>query len=729
VYKNFFGLDKDPFNVNPDPSFLFSTPETEGTYTSLLNGIRTRKGLIVLTGEVGTGKTLLLRKLMDEVRAEWAASAFVFNPRMSADDFLDYVLSDFGVDHNGKGGWLVSRKLQDWLLKRHALGFVSVLIVDEAQNLSPEVFEVVRALSSIETPTEKLLQIILSGQRELDGMLRRPRLQAFSQRVALRLRTRPLNTEETGQYITHRLRVAGGEVEKVFTPGAVRAVAAAAGGIPRVINLVCEHALIAGYADQRKPVGAQTVMNVAREFSLGGGHLAREVLAEEGQEAELTYQTEAQSGSPVKEAPVEEKPEPVESKASKAGEELAQTRATGGALPEAPPSFPALGRTISPTPVQEEVAGTAERGDTPIYDFPTEFGRAKPDWGLWVPGVLVVLLAILGVYYFAGGRLPGRARQSEPSYTSSSTPSSQPATADSSNPPNAEPGGRPEQAQTPAPPVQRESADAAGGAAAPPATAADQAILSETPKRTPQLRPVPSRAQEAGQASGAGAPAPAQRPSLGQLAVTSNVPRASVTVDGQSRPDWMTPFTFKMLAPGTHSVTVSKDGYRTTNQTVTVEAGENTSINATLAPSGGEIDISTNPATAEVFIDGKSYGSGPVRAQVEVGQHTYLVRQAGRETVEGKLEVKDQSVVQRSVDLPLKPPPTPAVNITVTTQPPSAKIYADGAAMSGASPLSFHLAAGHHTLIIFAQGRRPVRREVDISESGLLTLYVTLPEQ
>ena len=296
-------------------------------------------------------------------------------------------------------------------------------------------------------------------------------------------------------------------------------MAAASEGIPRLINLVCEHALIVGFADQRKPVGAQTVMDVAREFSLVGGNLAREVHAEEGQEAESTNQTEAQSGSPVKEAPVEEKLEPVESEASKAGEELAQTQAVGGVLLEAPPSVPAPGRSVSPAPVQEEKAATAERGDTPIYDFPSEFGRTGPDWGLWVPGGLVALLAILGVYYFAGGRLPGRARQSEPSYTASSSPSSQPATTDPSNPSNAEPAGHPQQAQTPTPP---ESAGAAGGAAASPATLADQAILSETPKRTPQLRPEPFRAPDAPEAASAGAPAPAQRPSvgLGRLSVT-----------------------------------------------------------------------------------------------------------------------------------------------------------------------------------------------------------------
>ena len=241
--------------------------------------------------------------------------------------------------------------------------------------------------------------------------------------------------------------------------------------------------------------------------------------------------------------------------------------------------------------------------------------------------------------------------------------------------------------------------------------------------------PAPSEARAPKGPEAAGTPVPAPRHKLGMLVVTSSVPRAKVAVDGRTSPDWLTPFTFRQVPPGVHLITVSKDGYRAANQEVKMEAGGEASLNAILTRKGGEIDILTSPSGAEVLIDGKSYGPGPVRAPVEAGQHTFVVRQAGRETVEGKLEVEDQSVVQRSVALPLKPRPTPATNISVTTQPPSATIYVDGAPVSGHTPLSFHLSPGHHTLIVSAEGHLPLRREVDIPQDGMLTVYLTLSKQ
>jgi hypothetical protein len=186
---------------------------------------------------------------------------------------------------------------------------------------------------------------------------------------------------------------------------------------------------------------------------------------------------------------------------------------------------------------------------------------------------------------------------------------------------------------------------------------------------------------------------------------------------------------FKDLSPGVHSIVVSKQGYNEAQQSVTMEAGRETSINATLTPPRGKIDISTRPPGAEVLIDGKSYGPGPVRAEVDAGQHTFLVRQAGREPIEGKVVVLDQAVVQRTIDLPLEPLTPPAMNIAVTTTPPSATVYVDGALMSGKTPISFHLSPGHHILIIFAAGYRPVRREIDVPQDGALTVNEKLSGQ
>lgn len=257
MYKNFFGLARDPFIVSPDPYFLFSTAETDKTYARLLDGIRSRKGLILLVGEVGTGKTLLLRKLIEQLKKDATATAFVFNPRMSAAELVDFVLSDFGFDQDSKDKLRTFKVLQDWLLKRCKMGQTSALIIDESQNLSKEAFEVVHALSNLETPTEKLLQIIISGQREIEGILRQPEMKPVSQRIALRLRTCPLSPTETFQYIAHRVRVAGGDAKAIFTPAAIKAVSWSSTGIPRLINLICEHALMAGFVNQRKPVDAK----------------------------------------------------------------------------------------------------------------------------------------------------------------------------------------------------------------------------------------------------------------------------------------------------------------------------------------------------------------------------------------------------------------------------------------------------------------------------------------
>ena len=178
-----------------------------------------------------------------------------------------------------------------------------------------------------------------------------------------------------------------------------------------------------------------------------------------------------------------------------------------------------------------------------------------------------------------------------------------------------------------------------------------------------------------------------------------------------------------------HRIVVSKQGYGDLHQTVTVEAGGTTSLNATLTIPQGEVDISTNPPGAEVLLDGKSYGPGPVRATVVSGQHTFLVRQAGREPVEGKVVVQDQAVVQQSVDLPVKRVTVPEMNIAVTTNPASATVYLDGAPMSGKTPISFHLSPGHHLLIIFAAGYRPVRREIDVPPDRTFAVNETLSAQ
>jgi general secretion pathway protein A len=268
MYKRFFGLKENPFNVNPDPRYLFLTESTQEALACLTYGIETRKGFILLTGEVGTGKTTLVNRLLEWLQKERVSTAFVFNPRLSVSQFFDFMMADFGIPCESRQKSQVLLKLNQWLLDRYQAGERAVLIVDEAQNLSPQMLEEIRLLTNLETSTEKLLQIVLSGQPELEHKLNQPQLRQLRQRVTLRAKTRPLTREETSGYIQERLRIAGAENTNIFSPEAVEVVHRYARGIPRVSNLICEHALISAFVDQRNPVTVDIVEEAAREFDL-----------------------------------------------------------------------------------------------------------------------------------------------------------------------------------------------------------------------------------------------------------------------------------------------------------------------------------------------------------------------------------------------------------------------------------------------------------------------------
>jgi general secretion pathway protein A len=268
MYKKFFGLRENPFNVNPDPRFLFSTRHTEEAFAVLTYGIQSRKGFVTLTGEVGTGKTTLLNKLLDWLHEQSLATAFVFNSRLNVTQFLDFMMADFGIPCDTSMKSQVLIKLNQWLLERYRAGETAVLVVDEAQNLSPHVLEEIRLLTNLETATEKLLQIVLSGQPELEQKLNQPGLRQLRQRITLRCRTYPLTMEETSGYIEERLRIAGADGTQIFAPETVEAVHRYSRGIPRVVNLLCEHAMISAFVDQKRPVLVATIDEVAREFDL-----------------------------------------------------------------------------------------------------------------------------------------------------------------------------------------------------------------------------------------------------------------------------------------------------------------------------------------------------------------------------------------------------------------------------------------------------------------------------
>jgi type II secretory pathway predicted ATPase ExeA len=268
MYKEFFGLKANPFNVNPDPRYLFLTRHTEEALACLTYGIQSRKGFVLLTGEVGTGKTTLINKLLEWLRLQQVATAFVFNSRLNVPQFLDYMMTDFGIPCESESKSQLLQRLYNWLLDRYRAGETAVLIVDEAQNLSDEVLEEIRMLTNLETFTEKLLQIVLVGQPELEAKLKQPQLRQLRQRLTLRAKTHPLTLEETKAYIQQRLRIAGASGEQIFEPDALLAIHSNSQGIPRVVNLICEHCLVSAFVDQKRTVSAEVVEAVARDFDL-----------------------------------------------------------------------------------------------------------------------------------------------------------------------------------------------------------------------------------------------------------------------------------------------------------------------------------------------------------------------------------------------------------------------------------------------------------------------------
>jgi type II secretory pathway predicted ATPase ExeA len=267
MYRSFFGLRELPFGSSPDPRFLYMMPQIREALACLQYGIAARKGFVVMTGEVGTGKTTLLRTVLGTFAKDRVSSAFVFNPRLNVHDFLEFVLTDFGVPPRSrtKSGMLL--QLNRWLIERFGERGLCVIVVDEAQNLSLELLEEIRLLTNLETSSEKLLQIVLSGQPELEEKLRNPDVRQLRQRVSLWCKTRPLTSDQTEAYIAERLRIAGA-TQPVFLPETAHLIHRHAKGIPRVINLICDHALISAYVEQVKPIPARIVESVSMELVL-----------------------------------------------------------------------------------------------------------------------------------------------------------------------------------------------------------------------------------------------------------------------------------------------------------------------------------------------------------------------------------------------------------------------------------------------------------------------------
>ncbi len=264
MYEDFYGFREKPFNLTPDPSFLYLSENHKEAFAHLLYGIRNRSGFVMVTGEIGTGKTTICRSLLSKLDPDTEV-AFIFNPVLSAEELLRKINEDFGIDSQAETIKGLIDELNGYLLERASLGINCVLVIDEAQNLDPKVLEQVRLLSNLETETQKLLQIVLIGQPELAHMLAQTELRQLNQRITARYHLKELNPEETLHYIAFRLRVAGGIRKVRFSRAAVMKVHRYSKGTPRVINALSDRALLIGYTQETREITPKMIKQAIKE--------------------------------------------------------------------------------------------------------------------------------------------------------------------------------------------------------------------------------------------------------------------------------------------------------------------------------------------------------------------------------------------------------------------------------------------------------------------------------
>lgn len=268
IYNAYFGFSENPFNISPDPEFLYRSPQHEEALANLVYGVRSRRGFIVLTGEVGTGKTTMLECLRDYLDSQRVEFAFLFNSRINADQFFEMMAYDFDLKCDRKSKTDVLFALNTLLIQQAERGRTCVLIVDEAHNLEWEVLEEIRLLGNLENRQGKLLQIILSGQPELDRKLDASNLRQLKQRIVLRCSLDPLTPDETIAYVGTRMARAGMPNQKVFSPELLEEVYKRARGIPRIINLICDNLLVTSFAMERKTATFEMLDEVCTDLRL-----------------------------------------------------------------------------------------------------------------------------------------------------------------------------------------------------------------------------------------------------------------------------------------------------------------------------------------------------------------------------------------------------------------------------------------------------------------------------
>ncbi len=265
MYCDFFGISEKPFTITPNPHFIYLSGNHREAFARLLYGIDSHAGFIAMTGEVGTGKTTLLRTLLTQLDPEKYRIALIFNPCLSSDQLLASICREFQIEPDENASFNHLDALNLYLLDQNAAGKTVVLVIDEAQNLAPDVLEQVRMISNLETVHNKLIQIILAGQPELNDVLSRHDLRQLNQRIAVRCHLTPMSKRDTGDYINHRLKISGCRLHGLFSHGAVKRIFRFSRGVPRLINMACEQALVMAWTQESRVVTPAIAARVIKE--------------------------------------------------------------------------------------------------------------------------------------------------------------------------------------------------------------------------------------------------------------------------------------------------------------------------------------------------------------------------------------------------------------------------------------------------------------------------------
>ncbi|MDD2271178.1 MAG: AAA family ATPase [Desulfuromonadaceae bacterium] len=266
MYCDFFGFSEKPFTITPNPHFVFLSSIHREAFARLLYGVDSHAGFITLTGEVGTGKTTMLRTLLAQLEPEKYTSALIFNPCVSGEHLLSGICREFGVEAEEKSRSGYLDVLNRFLLEQNTAGRTVVLVIDEAQNLEPEVLEQVRLISNLETARDKLIQIILAGQPELNDVLRRHDLRQLNQRITVRSRLTVMKIDDVAKYINHRLKLSGSHIPGIFSPAAIKRIYRFSCGNPRLINVACEQALVMAWTLETRSVSSSMAAEVIAEL-------------------------------------------------------------------------------------------------------------------------------------------------------------------------------------------------------------------------------------------------------------------------------------------------------------------------------------------------------------------------------------------------------------------------------------------------------------------------------